>query len=70
MAFNFSCIRTSGSVLGSLVVLPDLKNMSMAVGLLMLSCTQADIDVISYQLPGNSRHLGFSANSDIGQSPQ
>ena len=42
------------------VVLRDLKNMSMAVGLSMLSFTpQADIDVISYQLPVNSHHLGF-----------
>ena len=46
--FNFSLIRTLGSVRGSLVVLPDLKNMSMAVGLPMLSCTQADIGFPSY----------------------
>ena len=65
--FNFSLIRTSGSVRGCLVVLPDLKNMSMAVGLPMLSCTQADIDVISYQLTVNSCHLGFSAYPYIGQ---
>jgi hypothetical protein len=64
--FNFSLIRTSGSVRGSLVVLPDLKNMSMAVGLSMLSCTQADIDVISYQLPVNSHYLGFPAYPYIG----
>ena len=48
--FNFSLIRTLDIVRGSLVVLPDLKNMSMAVGLSMLSCTQANMDVISYQL--------------------
>jgi hypothetical protein len=68
--FNFSLIRTSGSVRGSLVMLPDLANMDMAVGISMLSCIQADIDVISYQLPVNSHHLGFPAYPDIGQSPQ
>jgi hypothetical protein len=63
--FNLSLIRTSGSVRGSLIVLPDLKNMSMAVGLPMLSCTQADINVSSYQLPVNSRHLGFPTVFDL-----
>jgi hypothetical protein len=57
--FNFSLIRTSDRVRGSLIVLPDLENMSVAVGLSMLSCTQADKDVNTYQLPVNSRHLDF-----------
>ena len=68
--FNFSLIRTLGSVRGSLIVLPDLKNMSMTVGFSMLSCTQADTDVISYQLSVNNRHLEFLAYPDIGQSLQ
>ena len=55
--FNFSLIRLSVSVLGSLVVLPDLKNMCTAVGIPMLSCTQADVNVISYQLPVKWHHV-------------
>ena len=65
---KFSIIRTSGSDRGSLVVLPDLKNIS--AGLSKSTCTQADIHVISYQLPVNSRHLGFPSYLNIGQSPQ
>ena len=49
--FSFSLIRTTVSVLGSLVVLLDLKNMCMAVGIPMLTCTQADMNV----LPTNFR---------------
>jgi hypothetical protein len=65
--FNFSLIRTSGCVRGSLVVLPDLENGYMTVGRSMLSCTQVDVDVISYQLPVTIRYLGFPAYPDIGQ---
>ena len=61
---------TSGSARGSRVVLPGIINMCMAVGLSILSWAQADIDVISYQLPLDSHHLVFPAYPDVGQSPQ
>jgi hypothetical protein len=63
---NFSLIHTLGSVRGSLVVLPDLENMGMAIRLSVLSCIEADIHVISYQLPVISHHLGFPAYTDFG----
>ena len=55
--FGFSLIRTLSNVHGSLVVLPDLENMDKAVGLSLLSCIEAEICVIFYPLPVNSRHL-------------
>jgi len=38
-------------------VLPDLKNMGIAVGISLLSCIEAEIYVISYLLPVNDSHL-------------
>ena len=56
--FDSSQIYTSSSLLSSQVVLPDPENMVIAVGLSLLSCIrQAEICVISYLLPVDSRHL-------------
>ena len=61
--FNFSLIRTSGSARSSLVVLPDLENMGMAVGSSLLSCIEAETYVISRPLPVNGRHPSFSSSA-------
>ena len=45
--FDFSLIRTSGSARGTLVVLPDLENMDMAVGILLLSFMETEIYVMT-----------------------
>jgi len=41
----------------SLVVSPDLENTGIAVGISLLSCTAAEIYVISYLLPVNGSHV-------------
>jgi len=41
--------------------------MSVAVGISLLSCIQAEIYVISYPLPVNGRHLCFTTYPDIEQ---
>ena len=38
-------------------VLPDPENMGIAVGILLLSCLEAEICVFSYVLPVNGHHL-------------
>jgi len=46
--FDFSLIRTSDSPQGSLVVSPDLENMGIAVGILLLSCIETELRLISF----------------------
>jgi len=41
--FNFSLIRTSDSLRGSLVVSPDLENMGIAIGYSLLSCIETEL---------------------------
>ena len=41
--------------------------MGMAVGISLLSCKEAEIYVMSFLLPVNSRHLRFSTYPEIGQ---
>jgi len=55
--FDFSLIRTSDSLWGSLVVSPDLENMGIAVEISLLSSIEAEIYVISYLLPVTGSHL-------------
>jgi len=55
--FDLSPIRTSGILRSTSVVLPDLENIGIAVGNSLLSCTEAEIYVISYLLPVNGSHL-------------
>jgi len=40
-----------------LYMLSDPGKMGVAVGISLLSCIRAEIDVISYLLPVNGRHL-------------
>ena len=61
---------TSDSMFNSLVVLLDPENMSICVGLSLLSCLQAEINVISCLLPVTSRHLWFTTYPDVGQYVQ
>ena len=39
----------------------------IAVGISLLSCTETEIHAMSYLLPVNGRHLGFTTHIDIGQ---
>jgi len=61
--FDFSLIRTSDSLWGSLVS-PDLENMGIAVGISLLSCIETELRLISFF----SRHLGFLISGFIRQS--
>ena len=66
--FNFSLIctvRTSGSARSSLVVMPDVENMGMAVGSSLPSSTEAETYVFSHPLPVNGRHPSFSSHPDV-----
>ena len=54
--FNSQLIHTSGGLRSSLVVLPDSKNMDIAVGISLLTCIEAEINVM-FLLPVNGRHL-------------
>ena len=46
--FDSSQIHTSGSLCSSLVLLPDPENMSIAVGIVLLSCIEAEIYVVIF----------------------
>jgi len=48
-------------------VLPDLENISIAVGISLLSCVPAEVHVISYALPVTGRHLWFLTHNDTRQ---
>ena len=67
--FDFRHTRTSDSLGSSLFVLPDPKNMCVAVGMSLLSCVRAKINVIPFLLPVNGRHLCFPTYTDVRQSP-
>jgi len=49
-------------------MLPDPKNIGMAVGISLVSCIHAAIYVISYPHPVTGRHLYYTTSPDIGQS--
>jgi len=66
--FDFSQIRTSVILMSTLVVLPDLENIGMAVGISFLSCIKTEICVVSYLLPVNGSHLWFLTDPNIGHS--
>jgi len=48
-----------GIIRSSLIVLPDLENMGIAVGILLLLCIEAKINDISYLLPVIGSHFLF-----------
>jgi len=54
--------------MSTLVVLPDLENMGIAVGISFLSCIEAEICDISYLLPVNGCHLRIIRDPSIGHS--
>jgi len=71
--FDFSLFRTSSilrSSLITLIVLPDLENMGIAVGILLLLCIEAEIYVISYIRPVNVSHLWYIPYPYIGHSSE
>jgi len=53
----YPCVWGQNSIPSSLSVLLDPGNMSVAVGISLLSCIRAEIYVMSYLLPVNGRHL-------------
>jgi len=58
--FDFSLIRTSDSLRSSLVVSPDLENMSIAVGISLISCIETELRLISFfLLPSWISDFGF-----------
>jgi len=56
---DFSFFQTWSIIRSSLIGLPDLENMGTAVWISLISCIEADINVISYLLPVNGSHLWF-----------
>ena len=62
--FSFQHTQTLDSLCSSLVVLVDLGNMDIAVGILFLSCIQAEIYVNYYLISGNDSNLQFPAYPD------
>jgi len=47
--------------------MPDLENMRIPLGILFMSCIQAEIYVMSYQLPVTSRYLWCLTHPDTRQ---
>ena len=65
--FDLRRTQTSDSIPTSLSVLPDPENMGIAVGITLLSCIRAEINVSSYVPPVNGRHLWFTTYAYVGQ---
>jgi len=65
--FDFQQARTYDSIPNSLSLSPDPGNMGVAVGISLLSCVRAEIDVISYLLPVNGSHHWFTTYPYTGQ---
>ena len=65
--FDSSQIHTTNCLCTSPVLLPDPKNMGIAVGMSLLSCIEAEICIISYLLPVDGCHLRFPTYPDVGQ---
>jgi len=63
--FDILQIRTSVILVSTRVVLPDLENMGIAVGMSLLSWISAEIYIISYILPVNGRHLLFRTYRNV-----
>jgi len=66
--FHFSLIRTTDSLRSSLVVSSYIESMGIGVWISFLSCIEAEICVISHQLPVNGSHLWFIPYSFISHS--
>ena len=65
--FDFKQTQTSDSIPTSFCMLPDPENMGIAVGILLLSSTEAELYVMSYLLPVGGRHLEFSASGLVSK---
>jgi len=46
--FDFSLFHTTGILLSSLIGLPDLENIGIAVGISLLSCIETELRLISF----------------------
>jgi len=55
--FDFLQAQTQDFIPSSIFVLLDPGNMGIDLGISFLSCIRAEIDVISYLLPVNGRHV-------------
>jgi len=67
--FDVRHTQTSDYICTNLVVLPDPKNMGMAVEISLLSCILAEIYVTSCVLPVNGRHIWFPTFPYMEQHP-
>jgi len=54
--------------MSTLVVLPNLENMGIVVGISFRSCIEAEKCVISFLLPVNDSHLRIFTDPNIGHS--
>jgi len=55
--FDVRHTQASDYIGTGLVVLPDPENMGLVVGISLLSCVPAEINIFSYVLPENGHHL-------------
>ena len=55
--FDFRHTQTSESLATSLSVLPDPENMGIALGIALLSCIRAEINIFNYVLLVIGYHL-------------
>ena len=62
-------IHTSGGLRSSLVVLPDHDNMGLALGIVLLTGTEAEIHVV-FLLPVNCRRTVFPLVSPCCPTPK
>jgi len=55
----------NGSIYINPVVILDIENIGIAVGISLLSCIHAEIYVIAYALPVTGRHLRYIVHPDV-----
>jgi len=67
---QYAQTRMQDCIPSSISVLPDPRNIGVAVGISLLSCIRAEIYLISYLLPVNGCRLWFMTNPYIGQYSQ
>jgi len=58
--FDVRNTQTLDYIRTGLVLLPDLENMGITVGILLPSCIRSEIYVTSYLLSVNGRHFEFT----------
>ena len=70
--FELTLALTSGCVTcvcTSTIVLLEVENVRVAVGIFLLSCIQAELYAFSFVLPVNGGHFRILTNPEVGQFP-